>query len=82
MFRMLIAIVSLGLAAILEISKSSLWSLLLFLFAIQVVYEDADEEELEWKELEPILVPLNGSLPAASKKRSRPASVTGAKEKR
>jgi hypothetical protein len=65
---------------ILEIYKS--WSLLLFLFAIQVVYEDADEEELEWKELEPILVPLNGSLPAASKKRSRPASVTGAKEKR
>ncbi len=80
MFRMLIAIVSLGLAVILEIYKS--WSLLLFLFAIQVVYEDADEEELEWKELEPILVPLNGSLPAASKKRSRPASVTGAKEKR
>ncbi len=82
MFRMLIAIVSLGLAVILEIYKSSLWSLSLFLFAIQVVYEDADEEELEWKELEPILVPLNGSLPAASKKRSRPASVTGAKEKR
>jgi hypothetical protein len=80
MFRMLIAIVSLGLAVILAIYKS--WSLLLFLFAIQVVYEDADEEELEWKELEPILVPLNGSLPAASKKRSRPASVTGAKEKR
>lgn len=80
MFRMLIAIVSLGLAVILEIYKC--WSLLLFLFAIQVVYEDADEEELEWKELEPILVPLNGSLPAASKKRSRPASVTGAKEKR
>jgi hypothetical protein len=47
----------------------------------KVVYEDGDEEELEWKELEPILVPLNGSLPAASKKRSRPASVTGAKEK-
>jgi hypothetical protein len=79
---MLIAIVSLGLAVILEIYKNSLWSLLLFLFVIQVVYEDADEEELEWKELEPILVPLNGSLPAASKKRSRPASVTDAKEKR
>jgi hypothetical protein len=79
---MLIAIVSPQLAVILEIYKSSLWSLLLFLFAIQVVYEDGDEEELEWKELESLLVPLNGSLPAASKKRSHPASVTGAKEKR
>ncbi len=45
------------------------------------MYEDADEEELEWKELKPILVPVTGSLPAASKKRP-PASTTAGEEKR
>ncbi len=67
---------------ILEICQSLLQIFLFFLVTIQIVYEDADEEELDWKELERILVPVTDSLPAASKKRPRPINVTAGKENR
>ncbi len=48
----------------------------------QVVYEDGDEEELEWKELEPILMPADVSIPANSKKKLLTISDTGGQEGR
>jgi hypothetical protein len=71
----------LRLDVILEICQSLLQIFLFFLVTIQIVYEDADEEELDWKELERILVPVTDSLPAASKKRP-PINVTAGKENR
>jgi hypothetical protein len=72
----------LRLDVILEICQSLLQIFLFFLVTIQIVYEDADEEELDWKELEQILVPVIDSLPAASKKRPPPINVTAGKENR
>lgn len=53
------------------------------IFFLQVVYEDGDEEELEWKEIEPILVSLDAaeSLKTAKSKK-RPLALTDGDVKR